>query len=428
MTRSDIAGTDETGPSDEPRGRGGRRDFFRMAGATVLGAAGANLLQANPAAAAGADDTFGGKVSFVGASSAADAVEIGDGTNALTVYANSSGVEVDSKAKQRIRMQAQTRWDSDDDGLVGSGFNINHPATVFRQTGENHKGAMLEIQQWLEAGPHKSGIATNHPGVDFTVPESKFYAVGWICGHYDSPNPVDGIHQHMNFETCQADLQNKVTRFQISWGEDVALCSFPNSNVRLGYTGKTVSFGSGGQVSASYTDTTERLDFTGHPVSFAPSQLQVSGRPVAATLFVRKTADENVTNWAALQQDNHLYLTLEPNAVYTLSAFLAFTSHQDADLKLGWNAPAGATVVWTPDALGTTTTGTIGAPKKSVEGTAAVSIGSAGTDVRLAATPTGLVRTGGNGGELRLLWAQNTTHPSTSTLYTDSYLQLTRVA
>jgi hypothetical protein len=416
---------------------GGRRQFLRLAGATALGAAGVTMLAPSPASAAASDpfpqyvldtgDTITGKLSIAGASSSALATEIGDGDHALTVFGNGAGVDIDSKSKQRIRMQAQTRWDSDDDGVVGSGFNIDTPATVWRQTGENHKGALLEIQQWLEAGAHTSGVATNHPGTTFNVPKADFYKIGWITAHYDSPNPIDTIHQHMNFETCNADLDTKITRFSISWGEDVALCSFVNTNVNLIRSGKKLTFGSGGQVQAIYTDATGRLDFTGHPVSFDAGQLQVSGRPVAATLYARKTVDEHVTNWAQLQQDNQLFLNLAPNAIYTFTAFLNWSSDLAADLKIGWRIPAGATIVWTPDSLGTTATGTTGSPKKSVAGPEAVSLGGVGTGVKLAATATGIVRTGTTAGDMHLLWAQNATHPSTSTLYADSYLQLTRV-
>ncbi|MGX7680568.1 hypothetical protein ACSMXN_16895 [Jatrophihabitans sp. DSM 45814] len=438
--RPDSAALSMLAPAiDGPEGDGSsRRRFFKLAGATAVGAAGVALLKPGEASAAEADpypqyvldtgDTITGKLAVTGAASANSATEIGDAAeHALTVFANTGGIEIDSKSKQRIRMQAQTRWDSDDDGLVGSGFNINNPATVWRQTGENHKGALLEIQQWLEAGPHEAGAATNHPGTTFNVPKADFYKIGWITAHYDSPNPVDTIHQHMNFETCNADLKTKITRFQISWGEDIALCSFVNSNVRLIYTDKLLTFGSAGQVAATYTDATGRLDFTGHPVSFTAKQLQVAGTPVAPTLFARKPVDEHVVSWAQLQSDNDLGLTLTPNSTYTFSAFLNWSSDPAADLRLAWQVPADATIVWTPDGLGTTAATATGEPKRSVNGSEAVSMGGVGAAVKLAATPTGIIRTGATAGEVRLLWAQNVTHPSTSTLYADSYLQLTRV-
>ncbi len=436
-----------------PEAAATRRRFLRMAGVTALGATGVGLLApgaspagassagAEPAGAVPADaadpypqyvldtgDTITGTLAVTGATSSATATEIGDGTHALTVFADGAGLEIDSKTKQRIRMQAQTRWDSDDDGVVGSGFTINNPATVWRQTGENHKGALLEIQQWLAAGPHESGVATNHPGTIFDVPRSDFYKIGWITAHYDSPNPVDTIHQHMNFETCNADLQTKITRFQISWGEDVALCSFPNSNVRLVYTDKLLSFGSGGQVRATYTDTTGRLDFTGAPVSFDVGQLRVQGHPVAATTFARKPADEQVVNLAQLQGDDDLHLTLEPGATYTFSAFLSFSSDAAADLRIAWQVPTGAGLTWTPDGLGITAGATTGQPKRSVAGTEAVPLGGVGAGVAVAAVPTGIVRTAAAGGTMRLLWSQNTASATATVLHADSYLQLTRVA
>jgi hypothetical protein len=41
----------------------------------------------------------------------------------------------------------------------GQRSDINLPAAVFRQTGEDHKGAMVEFQQYFAAGQHQYGIA-----------------------------------------------------------------------------------------------------------------------------------------------------------------------------------------------------------------------------------------------------------------------------
>lgn len=196
------------------------------------------------------------------ANAAGQAVELGDGTRAVAIWAEAGGPSIGSKDDSRLLIEAQARWDSDDDGAEGTGIDINKPAVVLRQTGEDHKGALIEFQQYLASGTHNFGTATDsYPGT-FTVGSAGYKRVGWILCHYDSPNPADGIHQHMNFETAQADLSTIVTRFQISWGEDIALASFPNSHVRF-YDDKEVRFGSDDDVTLKFDTASGRIVATG---------------------------------------------------------------------------------------------------------------------------------------------------------------------
>lgn len=199
---------------------------------------------------------------WTAATAAGQAVEIGNGTQAVAIWAEAGGPSIGSKDDSRLLIEAQARWDSDDDGAEGTGIDINKPAVVLRQTGEDHKGALIEFQQYLAAGTHNFGTATDsYPGT-FSVGSAGYKRVGWILAHYDSPNPADGIHQHMNFETVQADLSTIVTRFQISWGEDIALASFPNSHVRF-YDDKEVRFGSDDDVTLKFDTATGRIVATG---------------------------------------------------------------------------------------------------------------------------------------------------------------------
>ena len=417
--------------------RANRRDFLLLAGAAAVGAAGvAVACEAAPAGAATSDpypqyvsdtgDTITGKLTVTGARSPEKATEIGNGYGGLTSYTQPGVIELGSKDGRPVRLGAQVRWESDDDDVAGTHLGINKPAVVLRQTDEDHKGALIEFQQQLDAGAHHMGVATNTPGAVFDVPVAGPKRIGWITADYDSPNPVDGIHQHMNFETCKADLTTIVTRLQISWGEDVALISFPNSNVRVVQSGKTLSFGSNSEVRAVY-DSSGRLVFGGKPVSFAPHQLQVDGDTVRPVLFARKPADETVTGTTSLHDDGDLAVALTPNAIYTCTLFLVWSSDAAADLKVAWTAPGDATVVWSPDAFGTAATSSTSAPKQSVAGTDPVALGGVGTGTKLAMAATGIVRTGATGGPLRLRWAQNSARSLPTTVYRDSFLQLTRM-
>lgn len=408
-------------------GASSRRVMLKRAGLAALGVAGAGaLIDANASPAAAQDSTINGRLVVRGSSSDATASEIGDGTEALTIRGGSDGVKLASKNGSRVLIDAQAAWHSDDDHTRGSHLDINKPAAVFRQTGEDHKGAMIEFQQYLTAGPHKYGVATNTPGATFNVPTSGYKRVAWILAHYDSPNPVDGVHQHLNFETCKADLKTIITRFQISWGEDVALVSFPNSNVRVIQSDRTVSFGGGNQVRATYSSGRRKLGFAGDPVDFAMGQLQVADTWVSPTYFVRKTANESISSSSTLRDDAHLRVPLAANAAYTFQAFIVYRAHTAADLRLAWSVPSGATLRWTPGGAGMTTEGIVGPMKASANGTEPVNVGGAGTGTPMASVATGLVRTTAPG-FLQLRWAQDKPHASTLTVERDSYLQLTRV-
>lgn len=105
--------------------------------------------------------------------------------------------------------------------------------------GESSKGAIIEWGGTMSSGvSYVFGIATrsykNSPGSTFTVPTSGYKKWAWITTHYDSPASTgEDVHQHLNLETVKADWVTAITRFQISFGEDIALVSFPNSDVKI---------------------------------------------------------------------------------------------------------------------------------------------------------------------------------------------------
>jgi hypothetical protein len=407
--------------------RSSRRTLLKTAGMAAMGVAGTGaLLDATASPAAAADSTIDGKLVVRGSSSDATASEIGDGTNALTIRGGGDGVKLASKANNRVLVDAQLARHSDDDHRRGSNLDINKPAAVFRQTGENHKGAMIEFQQYLASGRHSCGVATNTPGATFDVPTTGHKRVAWILAHYDSPNPADAVHQHLNFETCKADLQTIVTRFQISWGEDIALVSFPNSNVRVIQSDRLLSFGGANQVRAAYSSGRRKLGFAGDPVDFAMGQLQVADTWVSPTYFARKPSNESLSNSSTLRDDAHLRVPVAADAVYTFDAFVVYRAHAAADLRVQWSVPSGATLRWTPGGAGIVTEGIVGPMKSSANGTEPVNVGGAGTANAMAFVATGIVRTTASGW-LQLRWAQDRAHASTLTIERDSYLQLTRV-
>jgi hypothetical protein len=138
-------------------------------------------------------------------------------------------------------------------------------------------------------------------------------------------------------------------------------------------------------------------------------------RPVSA----RKTIDESLQN-NTLQNDDELFVSLEANATYRITADLINNSGTTPDISFAWSIPSGATGAWTITALvgGALYLGTLTwANTAAIDGTGADNLSQVvGTMVTT------------NAGTLQLRWAQTTTTASNTTVKANSLLVATRVA
>lgn len=131
-----------------------------------------------------------------------------------------------------------------DDGRIdipADNYTISDPPIKFiypdMTDDESSKGAIIEWGGVMDGASHPYGIATyayqQNNSATFTAP-SGYKKWAWVTAHYDSPlSTGEDVHQHLNFETVQSDWTTAVTRLQISFGEDVALVSFPNSHTKI---------------------------------------------------------------------------------------------------------------------------------------------------------------------------------------------------
>jgi len=151
-----------------------------------------------------------------------------------------------------------------------------------------------------------------------------------------------------------------------------------------------------------------------------------------APLFAYKTAQESVTSSTVTQADNHLFVTVEANRIYTLEMWLNYTGVDAGDLKLNFSYPANCSVAY----------GNIGYSSTATGAAPVIIAGAWGTD---ASTPTsdlpfgtitgstvsgivnGLVIVGNTGGALTLNWAQNTSSGTATSLETGCWMRLMRV-
>ncbi|MQY07749.1 hypothetical protein [Actinomadura macrotermitis] len=146
-------------------------------------------------------------------------------------------------------------------------------------------------------------------------------------------------------------------------------------------------------------------------------------------LLARKSADQTVTNSTTVVDDSDLVLTLPPGGLYELSGMLIYSAHMDADLKIMWSGPANATLDWSCRALHSASDGVDGlqfVDRQTITSMPGLGGGAANNTVVLTGTLHGLLSSG-DGGTLRLRWAQRVANATGSILRASSYVLLRRV-
>jgi hypothetical protein len=154
------------------------------------------------------------------------------------------------------------------------------------------------------------------------------------------------------------------------------------------------------------------------------------------TIFVRKTANESVTNSTTPQADDHLYATLPANSIWEVEILLRTQSagpdNSNGGIRVQLNAPTGSSMqVFVEIRKGGSGSdlyhhwhyGWITAPNTPV----------GYNPIPGTTTPTGAVKlkglviVGSTGGTLQLYWAQNAANTNATTVYANSYMKLTRI-
>lgn len=145
-----------------------------------------------------------------------------------------------------------------------------------------------------------------------------------------------------------------------------------------------------------------------------------------------KTGDTPKQSDTTLAADPDLAgVPLVANGIYAVTAIVFYSTHQDADLKVKWAAPALATMVWHGHCLPTGTTGTTGTSIYDAQ-----SIGATytpgGPDTSNSTVMTllisGTLFVSSTAGQLDLTWAQNSSNFVQTFLRKGSRLDVRRLA
>ncbi|MBX3377234.1 MAG: collagen-like protein [Phycisphaeraceae bacterium] len=149
------------------------------------------------------------------------------------------------------------------------------------------------------------------------------------------------------------------------------------------------------------------------------------GETGAGHTLIRKTAAQNVTNSTTQTNDTHLVLAVGANEVWEFEAVLFVQSGNNSpDVKVGFTAPAGATVTWTglgfpTGATGNITDGNLALVGITGTGTASFGVINGPSPVRIR----GFIATSSTAGNLQLQWSQNAANSSATTIQANSFLK-----
>jgi hypothetical protein len=176
----------------------------------------------------------------------------------------------------------------------------------------------------------------------------------------------------------------------------------------------------------------------------------LAGQRITASLLrsmqpqtLRKTADTSITASTTPTADPHLTFSAEANAVYTWWGWLKYDGATAGDLLVSFTAPSGSLGEWAGHGTGITVIGSSSTPTletdtvrtngymlrtESNDVTQSRSFGALGVGSALSVFIKGTLRVGSTAGTWALSWAQNASNATATTLYTDSYIMLQRIA
>lgn len=157
------------------------------------------------------------------------------------------------------------------------------------------------------------------------------------------------------------------------------------------------------------------------------TQLKAVSDSIRPISKVRKTADQTVTNSTVFVPDNHLFLPVTANFVYSLEAYIQYLGPADplGGIKFDWTGPAGFTIDWTNFGVLGVGVGTLTSYDVVAETAAGGRFhGTANTSTTLSFHFAGTVVIAGTPGTLTLRWAQAAANATGTTVKTNSWLRL----
>ena len=183
-----------------------------------------------------------------------------------------------------------------------------------------------------------------------------------------------------------------------------------------------------------------------YPTPLAGQRLTSSLLRSMQSQVARKTADTARAATSTAVADPHLFFEVEANAVYIWHGWIKYDASTAGDIGIDWTAPSGALGEWrgwgpgvnrivgatdaTPPVIQADTSAATGYMVRieSNDVTSLRTFGGLGAGNLLTMSLDGTLRVASTGGTFSLDWAQRTSDATATTLYTDSWISLQRIA
>ena len=180
-----------------------------------------------------------------------------------------------------------------------------------------------------------------------------------------------------------------------------------------------------------------------YPTFLAGQRITAALLRSAQPQVARKTADTARSATTTNTADPHLQFEVTANAVYAWSGWIKYDGDVAADLVITFTAPSGALGEWAGHGVGITVIGATNTP--TIESNTSRSngymlrtesndvaqfrtYGVLGVGNPLSVFINGTLRVGSTGGTWSLDWSQSVSSATATTIYTDSYISLQRIA
>jgi hypothetical protein len=180
-----------------------------------------------------------------------------------------------------------------------------------------------------------------------------------------------------------------------------------------------------------------------YPQPLAGQRLRASTLRDMLPKTARKTADTSRSATTTAAADPHLTFEVEANAVYVWDGWLKYDGATGGDFIVDFTAPTGSLGEWGAHGAGIVVIGADDSPlvlqTDTVQSTGYMvrletndvmqfrTYGALGTGNALTILIAGTLRVGSTAGTFSLDWAQGTSNATATTVFTDSWLKMTRV-
>lgn len=181
-----------------------------------------------------------------------------------------------------------------------------------------------------------------------------------------------------------------------------------------------------------------------YPVPLAGQKITAALLRSMLPMIARKTSDTLRNSTTTATADPHLQFEVEANAVYVWDGFLKYDAATAGDLLVDFSVPSGALGEWGAHGPGIVVIGADDSPlvlqTDTVQSTGYMvrvevndvtqsrTYGGLGAGTGITILIAGTLRVGSTAGTFSLDWAQGTSNATNTTLFTDSWLKMVRVA